>query len=136
MNDLEPLLILQINDETEFPRMPGLLGAIQGAPLPSSSVVSDPQRSSCRGRRRPKPGNEHQDIPEHQPRYRDLGHLECNVAAVADDLGTDLDQLLPQTGQRPRLRRLGHRECPHEIAKVVGQRVELKTHGVSGEGMA
>jgi len=38
----------------------GLLGAIQGAPLTSSSVASDPQRSSCRGRRRPKPGDQHQ----------------------------------------------------------------------------
>ena len=29
-----------------------------------------------------------------------------------------------------------HRECPHEIAKVVGQYVELKTDGVGGEGTA
>jgi hypothetical protein len=91
MNDLEPLHILQIDDETELPRIPGLLGAIQGAPLPSS-VASDPQRSSCRGRRSPK--HKHQDVPEHQPRYRDLGHLERNVAAVADDLGTDLENAL------------------------------------------
>ena len=32
-------------------------------------------------------------------RHRDLGHLKRDVAAVADDLRTDLDQLLPQTRQ-------------------------------------
>jgi hypothetical protein len=33
-------------------------------------------------------------FPEHLPRHCDLGHLEGDVAALADDLGTDLDQLL------------------------------------------
>jgi hypothetical protein len=55
----------------------------------------------------PQPGNKRQDVGEHLSRHCDLGHLERDVAAVADDLGTDLDQLLAQTGQRPRLRRLG-----------------------------
>jgi hypothetical protein len=45
---------------------------------------------------------------------RDLGR----VAAVAHDLGADLDQLLAQAGQRPRLRRLRHRQRPHEIAEI------------------
>ena len=130
MNDLEPLHILRMNDETEFPRIPGLSGAIQGAPLPSSSVAADPQRSSCRGRWRPKPGNKHQDVSEHQPRYRDLGHLERNVAAVADDLRADLDQLFAQAGQRSRLRHLWHRQRPHEVAQIVGQQMELETNGV------
>jgi hypothetical protein len=35
-------------------------------------------------------------------RHRDLGQLERDVSAVADDLGADLDQLLAQAGQRPR----------------------------------
>jgi hypothetical protein len=90
MNDSEPLHILQIDDEIECPEF--------------SAVGRDSRRTSavvCRiwlaallmpVRRRPKPGN----IPEHQPRHRDLGHLERNVAAVADDLGTDFDQLLAQ----------------------------------------
>jgi hypothetical protein len=34
-------------------------------------------------------------------------HLERDVATVADDLGADLDQLLAQAGQRPRLAALG-----------------------------
>jgi hypothetical protein len=54
----------------------------------------------------PQPGDQHQDFPEHLPRHRDLGHLERDVAAMADDLRADLDQLLVQAGQRPRLRRL------------------------------
>jgi len=49
--------------------------------------------------------------------------LECDLAAMADDLRADLDQLLAQAGQRPRFRRLGHRQRPHEVGKVVGERV-------------
>ena len=43
--------------------------------------------------RRPQPGANHEDISEHLPRYLNLGHLECDVAAVAHDLRTDPDQL-------------------------------------------
>ena len=35
------------------------------------------------------------------PWARDLGHLEDDVAAMAHDLGADLDELLPQARQRP-----------------------------------
>ena len=66
----------------------------------------------------------------------DLGHLERHVAAMADHLGADLDQLLAQAGQRPRLRRFGDRQRPHEVAEIVGQHMELKTHSVGGEGTA
>jgi hypothetical protein len=38
---------------------------------------------------------------EHLPWDGDLGHLEGNIAAVADDIRADLDQLLLQAGQRP-----------------------------------
>jgi hypothetical protein len=47
---------------------------------------------------------------------------------------TDLDQLLAR--QRPRLRRHGHRQRPHEVAKIVGQHMKLKAHGVGGKGPA
>src|SRR5262244_1792037 len=50
------------------------------------------QAGARRRRRRPQPGNQRQDVREHQSRYRDLGHLEGDVAAVADDLRADLDQ--------------------------------------------
>jgi hypothetical protein len=52
-----------------------LLGLDQGAPLPSSSVGSDPISRSCRRQRRPQPGDEMQDFLEHLPRHRDLSHL-------------------------------------------------------------
>jgi hypothetical protein len=55
---------------------------------------------------------------------------------MADDLRADLDQLLPQAGQRPRLRRLGHRQRPHEIAKVVRQGMKLQANRIGGEGSA
>src|ERR1700730_4527762 len=51
---------------------------------------------------------------------RGFGYLEPDVAAMASNFGADLDQLFPQAGQRPWLRPLGHRQCPHEIAKIVG----------------
>jgi hypothetical protein len=54
--------------------------------------------TSCWRRRRLRPefGNEPQNLLEHVPWDGDLGHLECGVAAVADDLRTDLDQFLLQ----------------------------------------
>jgi hypothetical protein len=108
----------------------------QGAALPSSSVASAPISRSCWRGRRPESGDQRQDFGEHLPRHRDLGHLKRNVAAVADDLGADLDQLLPQAGQRPRLRRLRHGEGSHEIAEIVCQGMELKANRVGGEGAA
>ena len=41
-----------------------------------------------------QPGDQHQDIGEHLPWHRDLGHLEREIAAVAGALGGDLDELL------------------------------------------
>jgi hypothetical protein len=40
-------------------------------------------------------GDQPQDVVEHLSRHRDPGHLEHDVTAVANHLGTDLDQLLP-----------------------------------------
>src|SRR6516162_6734307 len=69
---------------------------------------------SCRRGRCPQPGNQRQDVGEHLSRHRDFGHLEDHVASVAHYPRADLDQLLAQAGQRPRLRRLRHRQRPHE----------------------
>ena len=67
----------------------------------TSSVVCPsyplPATSRWRGRR-PQPGDQRQDVGEQLPRHRHLRHVEGDVAAVADDLGTDLDQLLAQAG--------------------------------------
>ena len=43
-----------------------------------------------------------QDLGEHVLRHRNLGHLESHIAAMADHLRADLDQLLAQADQRSR----------------------------------
>jgi hypothetical protein len=70
---------------------------------------------------------------EHLPWDGDLGHLEGNIASVADHLRTDLDQLLLQTRQRPVFDRLGRRQRAQEIAEIVGQRMKLEPDGVGDE---
>ena len=85
-----------------------------------------PARSSrSRIRRRPQFADQLQDLGEQAPWNRDLGHLEGNIAAVADELGADLDQLLLQAGQRPVLDRLRRRQGTQEVTEIVGQRVKL-----------
>ena len=88
---------------------------------------------SCRGRRCPQSGDQRQDFGEHLPRYGDLGHLEGDIAAMADDLRTDLDQLLLQARQRPIFDRLGRRQRAQEVAEIVSERVKLKSNGVGGK---
>ena len=51
-------------------------------------------------------------------------------------MAPNLGQLLAQAGQRPRLRGLRHRQRPHEVAEIIGQRVELEADGVGSEGAA
>jgi hypothetical protein len=46
-----------------------------------------------------------------------LGHLECDIAPVADDLRTDLDQLLFQGRHRPVLDRLWRRQRAQKVAE-------------------
>ena len=52
---------------------------------------------------------------------------------MADDLGTDLDQLLPQHGQRPVLHCLRQRKRAHEVAEILGQGVKLEPNFVMTE---
>ena len=56
-----------------------------------------------------------EDFREHLPRQGNLGHLERNIAAVADDLYADLDHILPQRGERsvPDVLRQG--QCPLRV---------------------
>ncbi len=58
-------------------------------------------------KRWPQSVNEAQDLNEQRSWDGDLRHLEGDVAAVVHDLGTDLDQLLAQRGDRPTLGILG-----------------------------
>jgi hypothetical protein len=50
-----------------------------------------------------------------------IRHLEGDVAAVANDLRAELDQLFLKARQRPVLNRFWCRQ-PQEIAEVVGER--------------
>ncbi len=59
--------------------------------------------------------------------------IEAAIATVADNLGSDLDQLLPQRGQGPVLHLLRQRKRPHEVAQIVGQGVKLETNLVVAE---
>jgi hypothetical protein len=66
------------------------------------------------GRAVPNNRDQHQDLGKHLPRHRDLGHLERDVAAMADHLGADLDQLLAQADSgrsRYSLRERNHGEA-------------------------
>ncbi|MGH7030840.1 MAG: hypothetical protein ACREEZ_10485, partial [Stellaceae bacterium] len=59
--------------------------------------------------------HQRQDFRKHLPRHGDLGQLEGDVAAVADDLGADLGQLLAPAGQRPRFRCLQTFDADHNL---------------------
>ena len=63
----------------------------------------------------------------------DFGHLIRDIAAMAHDLGTDLDQLSFKTRQRPILDRPWRRQRAQKVTKIVGQRTKLKTNRVGGE---
>ena len=67
---------------------------------------------SWRQRGRPQAVNQAQDVGEQASRDCDLGKLERDIATVADDLGADLDQFLPQGHQRPVLHLLRQRQSP------------------------
>jgi hypothetical protein len=60
-------------------------------------------------------------------------HLRRDVAAVAGDLCTDVDQFLAQARERPLFNRFGYRERPQKVSKIVGERMRLKASGVGIE---
>jgi hypothetical protein len=65
----------------------------QPAPLPSATLWP---RFSEPCERYQQPCDEHEDVLEQLSRHRHLDHLEGDVAAVADDLRADINQLLAQ----------------------------------------
>ena len=75
--------------------------SLRGNKLASGSAMARASHGSpclalvCTGAGGPcSRGYEHPDTREHLPRFRNLGQLEGDVAAVADVYGADLDQLL------------------------------------------
>ena len=83
------------------------------------------------GRLWPQFPDQPQNLLEHLP--WNLGHLEDEIATVADDLRADLDQLLLQARLRPVLACLGRCQRAQEVAEIVGERVKLEPHGISSE---
>jgi len=108
----------------------------QGTGLPWLFFPRRPPLGSNRHRRRTQSGNPRQDLTEHPARHRDFGHLEGDIAAVADHLCADLDQLLPQRRQRPVRNRSWQGQGPHEVGEVVGERVKPKPNLVVTELLA
>ncbi len=85
---------------------------------------------------RPQPVNQAQDLSEQRFRDSDLCELECDVAAMSHDLGTDLDQLVAQRGQGPVLGRLRQRQRAQEVAGILGERVELQANRIAAKAVA
>jgi hypothetical protein len=52
------------------------------------------------------------------------------------NLGTDLDQLFPDRGQRSVLQLLGQGQGPHEVGEVVGQGMNLQADFIIAEPAA
>jgi hypothetical protein len=91
---------------------------------------------SCRKWPRPEPRDPTEDLGEQRSRHRHFGQLEHDVAAVAGDSGTDLDQLLAQGGERSLLDLLRQRQRAQKVGEIVGERVQLEAYSVVPEGMA
>ncbi len=78
-------------------------------------------------------GNEQHDVGEEVSQDSNLGHLEGDIVAMADDLATNLDELLLQAGQRQVRDRLGRCQGAQEFAEVVGESRKLKLDCVGRE---
>ena len=74
-----------------------------------------------------------QNVLEQVPWNGNLGQLESDIAAMANDLGSDLHQLLSQCRQRPMLYLFGQGQSPHEIGEVVRQGMKLEANLVVAE---
>jgi hypothetical protein len=70
---------------------------------------------------------------EQASRDGNLAKLESYITAMADGLGSDLDQLFPQRRERPVFHLLWQRKRPHEVGEIMCQGVKLKTHLVVAE---
>ncbi len=55
---------------------------------------------------------------------------------MPDDPGADFHELLAQPSESPIIDPLGQGQCTHEVGEIIGQRMELKPHGVVPEGSA
>ena len=86
--------------------------------------------------RQSQPINRTKDRQEQSPGHSHIGQLEGHPAGVTDDLGPDLDQLLPSARQGPALALPRQDQLPEEVPKVVGQDEEMKPDPVVVEVVA
>src|SRR3546814_17190193 len=70
-------------------------------PLLRTPLVSSHRSGHCRDKSS-QSIDPPQDAPEQIPAYGNFGRLERDVAALSDDLGADLDQLLPDRSEERR----------------------------------
>ena len=91
-------------------------------PLPPARLRhrDQPASRSHWDREQTQPPNAIQDRSEQLPGHGHFGHLERHIPHVVHDLGSDLDQLLPQRRQRPVLHLARQRQPPQEVPQVVG----------------
>ncbi|QEL17386.1 hypothetical protein PX52LOC_04373 [Limnoglobus roseus] len=82
--------------------------------------------------RQPQPPDPGQDCREQIPWYCHLGQLVDDVLGMADHLGPDLDEFLPERRQRPAPDRRRQHQPPEEVGQVVGQGEHLQPGGVGG----
>ncbi|HUL88450.1 MAG TPA: hypothetical protein VLU23_09725 [Pseudolabrys sp.] len=74
-------------------------------------------RRSCQGWLWSEPIDTTQEVGEQLMWDGHLSHLEDDVAAVANDLCSDLDQLLSERRERPLLDGIGHPPRHHLCAR-------------------
>ena len=70
-------------------------------------------------------GNRPQDMLEQAARYHDVGHLERDRPAMADDFGANLHQAVPQRGQRQLLNLVGQRQGAQEFDNLLSEITDL-----------
>ncbi len=85
---------------------------------------------------RPQRADPPQDLGEQVSWDGDFCQLECGVAAMAHDLGSDFDQLLAQGGQRPVLNGLRQGQRPQEVAEVISERMKLQANRIVAKAAA
>jgi len=105
-----------------------------GTRLPFTSIPQpgfQQLHTSSRPRRycqKPQSPDSLKDFPKEYPWNSYLCHLKYHVTRMPDHLGSYLDELVPECPKRPRLHRLGQCQTSQEIAEVVSQSKEMKTH--------
>ena len=107
-------------------------------PVPCSSIP--PERAWRTGRTQSgrilKSADPLEDRSEELSGHDDFRKLDRHVLGVPGDLGTDLDELLLQRGQRPLSHALWKCQPAEEVPEVVRQGEELQTSVVCPEGLA